>query len=661
MKDIKLDELELINFKGVRNLFITANGHDINIFGENASGKTTIADGYNWLLFGKDSRDRTDFSIKTLLKSGEPVHHRDHSVRGAFTINGNLLSLKRVFHEVWVKKSNSPKETFSGHETKYYINGVPSRKREYDMQVISLVNGDEKLFKLLSSPTYFNEVLLWKDRRTTLLNICGNVSDSDVIAANKELAELPEIIGDHAIDDFRKIVAEQKKRINSDLKDIPTRIDEATMAKPDLNDQSEMDLQKSAENLQKQINKIDDKIAQIRSGGEVNELKNKILMIQGKQQDLRNGYQADLHKKIDIKRVEYYDRKSSLDKDIRRSIDLNDRFESNKKQIFKLKEQAEDLRHEWAGVNAELFQFTGETVCPTCGRDLQTDKVEDARKHAEEHFNLEKSKRLEAISGKGKSVMTHVGELESENDRISKELTNLDAEISKQQKLTNAVKNEMDELNAGTSSIMDDSEYKAMDKQIADIKTNIRKLQESTDDAVISENEKKNELRAKFSEIQIGISRFDQVRKLDRRIAELDAEEKELTAKFERSEYIQHLLDVFVETKVNLLESKINGRFKLARFKLFDRQVNGGLVECCEMTFNGVPFSDLNNAARINVGLDVISTLSEFYGIQVPIFVDNRESVTELSDTDAQLISLIVSAADKTLRIEKKEPIEEAI
>lgn len=661
MKDIKLDELELINFKGVRNLFITANGHDINIFGENASGKTTIADGYNWLLFGKDSRDRTDFSIKTLLKSGEPVHHRDHSVRGAFTINGNLLSLKRVFHEVWVKKSNSPKETFSGHETKYYINGVPSRKREYDMQVISLVNGDEKLFKLLSSPTYFNEVLLWKDRRTTLLNICGNVSDSDVIAANKELAELPEIIGDHAIDDFRKIVAEQKKRINSDLKDIPTRIDEATMAKPDLNDQSEMDLQKSAENLQKQINKIDDKIAQIRSGGEVNELKNKILMIQGKQQDLRNGYQADLHKKIDIKRVEYYDRKSSLDKDIRRSIDLNDRFESNKKQIFKLKEQAEDLRHEWAGVNAELFQFTGETVCPTCGRDLQTDKVEDARKHAEEHFNLEKSKRLEAISGKGKSVMTHVGELESENDRISKELTNLDAEISKQQKLTNAVKNEMDELNAGTSSIMDDPEYKAMDKQIADIKTNIRKLQESTDDAVISENEEKNELRAKFSEIQIGISQFDQVRKLDRRIAELEAEEKELTAKFERSEYIQHLLDVFVETKVNLLESKINGKFRLARFKLFDRQVNGGLVECCEMTFDGVPFSDLNNAARINVGLDVISTLSEFYGIQVPIFVDNRESVTELSDTDAQLISLIVSAADKTLRIEKKEPIEEAI
>lgn len=661
MKDIKLDELEIVNFKGVRNLFIKADGQDLNVFGENASGKTTISDGYSWLLFGKDSRDRADFSIKPLLKSGEPVHHRDSSVSGAFTVNGTALSLKRVFHEVWTRKKDSPKETFSGHETKYYINGVPSRKREYDLQVINLVNGDEKLFKLLSSPTYFSETLPWKERRSTVLNICGNVADKDVIAANPELAELPEILGSHSIEDYRKIVKEQQKNINHQLKSLPDRIDEANRAKSDVGGLSESELEKQASDIQEKINEVDDRIAQIRSGGEVTELKNKILKIRGEQQEFRNSYQSDLHKKIDDLRIEYYDRKAIVDNGNRRIKEIEEANLKKQNVIARLKGKAEDLRHEWASVNAEQFNFTGATICPECGQDLQPEKIEDARKHAEQHFNLKKAQRLESIQNEGKDTMAKVSELEKEIKVSNAEVEDTRADLSKKTAALNALKAEIDELNTGTSSVMDDPKYQEFGNQIAKINRKINDIRESTDFVIMKANEEKAKLRAQQANLATVLGRFETNRTQEQRILELEQLEKDLTKKFERAEYIQHLTDVFTETKVNMLESRINGKFKFARFKLFDRQVNGSLADVCEITFEGVPYSDLNNAARINVGLDAIETLSEFYGIRVPIFVDNRESVTKLAETDAQVVSLIVSAEDKELRIVNRSEITEEV
>jgi hypothetical protein len=112
-----------------------------------------------------------------------------------------------------------------------------------------------------------------------------------------------------------------------------------------------------------------------------------------------------------------------------------------------------------------------------------------------------------------------------------------------------------------------------------------------------------------------------------------------------------------------MLEGKINSKFHMARFKLFEVQVNGALAECCETTFNGVPYSNLNNGARLNIGLDIINTLAEHYGFSPPVWLDNAESVTDILPTKGQQIRLIVSAADKKLRVElaEKKEMKEAV
>jgi hypothetical protein len=68
--------------------------------------------------------------------------------------------------------------------------------------------------------------------------------------------------------------------------------------------------------------------------------------------------------------------------------------------------------------------------------------------------------------------------------------------------------------------------------------------------------------------------------------------------------------------------------------------------------FNGVPYSNLNHGARINVGLDIINTLAEHYGFAPPVFIDNAEAITQLLPTRGQMIRLVVSERDKSLRVE---------
>ena len=115
-----------------------------------------------------------------------------------------------------------------------------------------------------------------------------------------------------------------------------------------------------------------------------------------------------------------------------------------------------------------------------------------------------------------------------------------------------------------------------------------------------------------------------------------------------------YLTDLFIKTKVAMLTEKINSNFKLCNFRLFEEQINGGLNEVCEVTVNGVNYTDLNNAMKINAGLDVINTICDYSNTYTPIFIDNAESVNETIKTNSQQIRLYVTENDETLRIENK-------
>ena len=164
MKKIILQELEITNFKGIKYKKLTFNETITNIIGKNGSGKTTIFDSFVWLLFAKDSEDRTtdNANIRPLDENNNKIHYVDCIVKGIFKIDDKIVELKREYKEKWTKKRGEINEEFTGNEIVCYINELKVKSTEYRQYINEII--DERLFKLLTIPTYFNN-LPWKEQR----------------------------------------------------------------------------------------------------------------------------------------------------------------------------------------------------------------------------------------------------------------------------------------------------------------------------------------------------------------------------------------------------------------------------------------------------------------------------------------------------------------
>src|SRR5690625_5017671 len=120
--------LELTNLKVIKHIVLDADQENIRVYGDNATGKTSLFDAFVWLLFDKDSQYKNKFEIKTLV-NGKVQHNLNHEVEAFFLVDNKELSLKKVFSEKWTKKRGSVTKEFTRNTTDYYIDGVPSKKK----------------------------------------------------------------------------------------------------------------------------------------------------------------------------------------------------------------------------------------------------------------------------------------------------------------------------------------------------------------------------------------------------------------------------------------------------------------------------------------------------------------------------------------------------
>lgn len=652
MKNIKLLNLSLTNFKGIKEFELDANGENVNIYGENATGKTTIADAFIWLLFDKDSQNKKDFDLKT-LKDGKPIHNLNHEVEATLSIDGKELSLKKSFSEKWTKKRGSVNQEFTGHTTNYYIDSVPSKKKEFTDKVASIV--DEDIFKLLTSTGYFNEQLHWKKRRDLLLELAGDVTEGEVIAENKDLEQLAEALNGRSIEDHKKVIAEKRKEINEELDRIPIRIDEINRGLPDVNGMDKAKIEGQIKRVSKDIESKQSQINDIRNGSEVNNVRKQISDIDLQISNVKNEHEQQGQQEVFGLKTKLQEEQSNVGI-LRTQMDQKDQqCQTNKTIIADLKANMDEWRKHWQEVNSREFTHESDCNCPTCGQELPTDQIEQAREKALKQFNTDKSNELEKYKNKGLEAKEKVESKQAENEKLASEIQKLNSDIESKQQRISKLENDIQTAESNVKPITEDETYNKLMSDRQALEQQIEQLEQSSEQSVQEVQQEIQSLKERQNTLQMDQSKLEQSEQSLKRIEELEQQEKDLAYQFEQTEQELYLADEFIRTKVNLLEEKINSKFQYARFNLFKTNINGGLEEICETTYEGVPYSSgLNNAARINVGLDVINTLSSHYGVQAPIFVDNAESVTSLIDIDAQIISLVVSESDKQLRIENK-------
>ena len=642
---MKLTKLELLNFKGLKSFAINING-DVVIRGDNATGKTTVFDSVCWLLFGKDSLDRADFEIKT-LDGGEPIHKVNHEVTGTFTLDeGGTVELKRVYRE----KYSSPRGgevTLTGHTTDYFVDGVPKKEKEYKEMVSSLV--DESIFKLITNPLYFNETYSWQNRRKLLLEMCGDISDEDVIASHDDLKALADILSGHSVDDHRKVVASKKATINKELDMLPVRIDEALRGKPEVTANPEV-LRLNIDTLNADIEKLENDKALLQNGHSIVDKRAELKDVQRKIMARETELQMEYKKQYSLKSNEYdsvvaeiHNMTSKLKDVRRRRIDAN-------KEIDYLQNTVNELSLEFEAINKEAFAIDIDTNCPTCGQPLPDDQIKSSRDKAELNFNKQKSKRLEEINnmiGLKKNAIANIKEKLQELDAEAKNTNGIDIKERRKADLIN-------EIELLKPPVLEDDEV------YSDLKAEELMLQMAIDEDNSDHSEEIAELEIKISanktermKLEQELNKFAEIKRIDIRVSELEAKQAELSEEKMKLDEASYLMDEFVKAKVNMLEESINARFKLARFKMFNVMLNGNVEECCETTYKGVPYRSMNNAARINVGLDIINALTSYFKVNAPVFIDNAEAVTDFIPVNSQTIKLIVDESEPQLVVKE--------
>lgn len=642
---MKLTKLELLNFKGLKAFTINFNG-DVIIRGDNATGKTTVFDSVCWLLFGKDSLDRADFEIKTLDR-GEPIHKVNHEVTGTFTLDeGGTVELKRVYRE----KYSSPRGgevTMTGHTTDYFVDGVPKKEKEYKEIVNSLV--DENIFKLITNPLYFNETYSWQNRRKLLLEMCGDISEEDVIAEYSELKALTDILSGHSVDDHRKVVAAKKTAINKELDMIPVRIDEALRGKPTIDTPRDVLIQEISL-ATTTLETLEADKALLVNGHAVVDTRAELRDVQRRLMARESELQMEYKKQSVLKSNEYDMVVSELNNLSSKVESTKHRLDTSNRDIQRIESVIDELMHQRQQVNEDAFVMDIDETCPTCGQKLPAEQIQAAREKAETKFNLRKSKQLEELN---QSIELKQQDIENikKRDAGLEPVETLEALIKAKELVKQTITDEIGQL---TAPVLDD------DSIYADLKAEEFMLQMKLDESNTDHSEEIADIDKRIAatkehriNLETELNKYEEAKRIDTRVAELESQQAELAAEKSKLDEASYLMDEFVKAKVNMLEDVINSRFKLARFKMFNVMLNGNVEECCETTYKGVPYRSMNNAARINVGLDIINALTSYFKVNAPVFIDNAEAVTEFVPVNSQTIKLIVDESEPQLVVKE--------
>lgn len=642
---MKLTKLELLNFKGLKAFTINFNG-DVIIRGDNATGKTTVFDSVCWLLFGKDSLDRADFEIKT-IEAGEPIHKVNHEVTGTFTLDeGGTVELKRVYRE----KYSSPRGgevTMTGHTTDYFVDGVPKKEKEYKEIVNSLV--DENIFKLITNPLYFNETYSWQNRRKLLLEMCGDISDEDVIAEYSELKALTDILSGHSVDDHRKVVAAKKTAINKELDMIPVRIDEALRGKPTIDTPRDVLIQEISL-ATTTLETLEADKALLVNGHAVVDTRAELKDVQRRLMARESELQMEYKKQSALKSNEYDMVVSELNNLSSKVENTKHRLDTSNRDIQRIESVIDELMHQRQQVNEDAFVMDIDEACPTCGQKLPAEQIQAAREKAETKFNLRKSKQLEELN---QSIELKQQDIENikKRDAGLEPVETLEALIKAKELVKQTITDEIGQL---TAPVLDD------DSIYADLKAEEFMLQMKLDESNTDHSEEIADIDKRIAatkehriNLETELNKYEEAKRIDTRVAELESQQAELAAEKSKLDEASYLMDEFVKAKVNMLEDVINSRFKLARFKMFNVMLNGNVEECCETTYKGVPYRSMNNAARINVGLDIINALTSYFKVNAPVFIDNAEAVTEFVPVNSQTIKLIVDESEPQLVVKE--------
>ncbi|MGV0921866.1 AAA family ATPase [Empedobacter falsenii] len=659
MKNITLKTLELKNFKSFRHAkFDDFNEKENFIYGKNGAGKSTLFDAFLWLLFGKDANDRKDYEIKPLDENNQVQKQIDVEVHATLLINDEEVTLSRIYKEKWQKVKGAEEKTFKGHETELIFNQVPVSLKEFNAKVAEI--SEESLFKLITNPSAF-EALKTEKKREVLVSIASELTDQELFNSDEEFKVLESKLSNKTLIEYEAQLKDSIKKSKQEKEDTPARIDELKNSKIDEIDKIDSDIQEKEtkiseidselENIPESIQKIVDSNTKVQQEIQKHNSQKSEIEIGLRSKAKQECYvdtSSDDALKSKLKNIE-----TTLQNSNETHSTLTKKLNDYNDKVKELESDRADLVAKYNLENAKVFDAEKYScTCPNC----QTKFVYNDE--PEKEFNLEKNQKLSKIIEQGNSIKSKIEQYKSPIEKCKSEILTAKKEVDKYQSEIDALNSQIQTETSNLQTPKNEEEvYQTLindDAQLSKLKIEIATLQSKIKEVKQADN---SELKLQKQTLQSEIKQLIELKgkssvneSIDNRIKELAKREKELSQIIANLEKEQFVIERFKKVKTESLEKSVNEKFEYVTFKLFEEQVNGGLNPTCITLVNGVPFGSANTAGRINAGLDIINTLCKVNDITAPVFLDNRESVTELIPTESQIISLIVDPNQETLK-----------
>lgn len=672
---VEVKKISLVNYKKFPSKSVDLFPRT-EISGRNREGKSTLQDAYLDVLTGKMANGTEPTSIRR-KENGVEVPKVDVVRELTLAIDGKEKVIRKITKQKWRKPRGQSEEVFDGNETSYEIDGFPAKSKDYTEFIQSIAEPSTLL--MCSNPKPFLDTLQKStaESRKVLEKMSG-FDIAQFMEENPQYAHVEEITKGHSVEDtlkkLRKELNAQKKKVDAKNTEIAYETNRTVEAE----DTSSLESKK--QELNAELSKLEEQEGILEDSAkgydslsyEIRGLKSSRDGLVSKANEWLRARQKFISDTVSELRLKKSEKESSiriigmeLDNHIREAQQAKADLDRARQDYPRIKEM------EWddsglKAIEAETFNDS-ETICPTCGQELPEEQISElkasfeekkkfrieAQLKVKESFESEKQNNLKYVCDLGN---TSAAKLKKTNEEINK----LQSEISVAQdevaELTKQIEEEQSKFTELPESVdmTNDEEYLAVTARIAELEDKLK----SFDDV----SGKKQELRMQISNVMKQISNVDAdikiaqaaVTEKEKRVSELNEELKSLgqvQADIEKN--IDTVLNFSIQ-KNKALAEKINPYFKHFQFSFLDYTIDGNPVETCKMICNGVNYFDgLNYSDKILCDIDLLRGLQALNGLNLPIFVDNSESVntTRLPSAEQQMIVLRVT--DDDLRVKR--------
>ena len=653
MKKVILKKISVQNFRSKSFEFEFGERNEIR--GKNRSGKSSVKNAFFWLLTGADDLDRTNYNLfDTTI-----VHTKENSVptnvTGVFLIDDIEYEVSRTAKMGWTRKrGNDEYERKSSDDYSFSIDGIERSATEFKNWIEDTFAPVEMLKCMINTQHFLYNIDDWKVQRKYLSNIAGEITNEDFEGDYTELfAQFSKYTPEQLRERLKTLLTPLKKALGTEgtkgekvvelevLQKNIVSLDEIVSAEKEVAELKSKrdDIQAKISGKKSPIDEASAKRAQALAMVEKKEIEI------SKARKLHNSKQqeevAELESKlshIETTNEAIKQRNDSLRKAFERKKQV---LSDEMKNVERLKSRLEELREENKAIkNREFSDYN----CAYCGAPLDEDKVEELKAKFEERKQKDRdNNKAEGLQAKH-SLETAQEYLEV----LRKELDNgfTQSELVSEGDLRELIQ----QRKAAFPPFESSDEYKTLSKELEDLKKSIPEI------PVVDTSEfdiELNDVNAKIEAASNKAGLRAQYDKQTKQIEDVQADMKKMAQERAQLEKIEQQLVAYEQEKADIVGKRVNKFFDKCKVSMFSEKKDGSLAPNCVITMDGRRSSTLNKEGTITAGIDVSDAFCRFYGLNMPLFIDDNESLSDDNYVTSERQVITLSVANCELELQK--------